>query len=238
MAKSKSTPGLLAAIEGYTGEHAGSKEHEPIVSQLQRVVADIHRGSEPAGQSSPGHQAANEAARKSFQEEMPAEASHGGGGGQRTSNEPGKASPPDPLADIAGPDGRDDRMTGVAAVKSAGNRESVLPSSGMAPGTADIRRIAAERELSRKDTHMKPDGKGGEDNKRSNPPAPAAAPAKRIGDAPAPAAVATGKEPEGDRAARKSGEQPEQPPVRVPQQRDAFAVAGEQAKKKLAAALR
>jgi hypothetical protein len=238
MAKSKSTPGLLAAIQGYTGEHEGSKEHEPIVSQLKKIVSDIHRGSEPAGESSPGKQAANEAARKSFQDEMGTEAGHSGGGGQKTSNEPGKASPPDPLADIAGPDGRDDHLTGAAAVKSGGELGSNLSSSGMAPGTTDIRRIAAERELSRKDTHMKPDGKGGDDNKRSNPPGGAEPPAKRIGEAPAPAAVATGKEPEGDRAARESSKQPEQPPVRVPQQRDPFAVAGEQAKKKLAAALR
>jgi hypothetical protein len=238
MAKSKSTPGLLAAIQGYEGEHGSSPQHEPIVSQLKKVVADIHRGSEPAGDSSPGKAAASDAARRSFQDQMGAEVNHSGGGGQKTSNAPGKATPPDPLADIAGPDGRDDHLTGTAAVKSGGELDSNLSGKGMAPGTSDIRRIAAERELARKDTHMKTDGKGGDDNKRSNAPGPAAPSAKRIGEAPAPAAVATGKEPEGDRAAREASKQPEPPPVRVPQQRDPFAVAGEQAKKKLAAALK
>lgn len=236
---SKSTPGLLKAIEGYTGEHQGSKRHEPIVSQLKKVVSDIHRGSEPAGESSPGSQAASSAAAKSFQDKMGAEVNHSGGRGNRITNEPGKAGAPDPLADIAGPDGRDDHLTGVAAVHSAGNRKSVLPSSGLAPGTSEIRRIAAERELSRKDTHMKPGAhKPGDDNKKSMPAGEGFPPASRIGDSPAPGAVATGTEPEGDRAARESGKPSESPPVRVPQQRDPFAVAGEQAKKKLAAALK
>lgn len=236
---SKSTPGLLKAIEGYTGEHQGSKRHEPIVSQLKKVVSDIHRGSEPAGESSPGKQAANSAAAKSFQDEMGAEVNHSGGRGNRVSNEPGKAGAPDPLADIAGPDGRDDRMTGVAAVRSSGNRESTLPSSGLAPGSAEIRRIAAERELARKDTHMNPSPHEPDDNNKKNmPPGEGYPLGRRIGDAPAPAATATGREPEGDRAERESGKPPEMPPVRVPQQRDPFAVAGEKAKKKLAAALK
>ena len=133
---SKSTPGLLKAIEGYTGEHAGSKEHEPIVSQLKRVVNDIHKGSEPAGKSSPGRAAAEGAASRSFQDRMPAEANHDGGRGNKYSNAPGKAGALEQVADIAGPDGRSDHLTGVAAVKSAGNRQSNLPSSGLPPGTA------------------------------------------------------------------------------------------------------
>jgi len=236
---SKSTPGLLKAIEGYTGEHAGSKEHEPIVSQLKRVVSDIHKGSAPAGESSPGRSAAQDAASKSFQDRMPAEAGHDGGRGNKYSNAPGEAGAPDPLADIAGPDGRSDHLTGVAAVKSAGNRQSNLPSSGLPPGTAEIRRIAAEREMSRKDTHMNPNAhKGGDDNKKSMPPGEGYPVSKRLGDVEAPAAVRSGSQPEGDRAERDAGKPPEQPPVRVPQQRDPFAVAGEQAKKKLAASLK
>jgi hypothetical protein len=235
---SKSTPGLLKAIEGYTGEHAGSKEHEPIVSQLKRVASDIHKGSAPS-ESSPGRAAAQDAASKSFQDRMPAEAGHDGGRGNKYSNAPGQAGAPEQIADIAGPDGRSDHLSGVAAVKSAGNRQSNLPSSGLPPGTAEIRRIAAEREMSRKDTHMKPGAhKGGDDNKRSMPPGEGYPVSKRIGDVEAPAAVRSGSQPEGDRAERDSGKPPEQPPVRVPQQRDPFAVAGEQAKKKLAASLK
>jgi hypothetical protein len=228
---SKSEKDLLTAIEGYTKEHKGSKTHEPMIDQLGRVHDEIanHKGGGPA---SPGSLAAKEVGEQA----MSGESSQSPGDGQKRSNEPGHAGAPDPLADIAGPDGRDDRMKGVAAVPSGGIRSSNQPSSGMAPGTMEIRRIAADREKSRPDSKLKPGPTGGkDDNKDSNPHGDGYPAAARIGDA-QDASYKRGSPAEAQRAGREAQDQPEDAPPRVPQQRDAFVAAREQAKKKLATA--
>ncbi len=232
---SRSTGELLRAIEGFTKEHKGSPKHEPMIDQLKRVTGEIAKGSS-GGEDSPGRLAAASAAGTAVRDTMSSEATQPKGDGQKRSNEPGHAGAPDPLADIAGPDGRDDHLTGAAAVNSGGARRSNLPSTGLAPGTMEIRRIAAERERSRPDTHMTPGAhKPGDNNKKSNQPGDGYPPAGRIGNAKT-APITGGSPAEALRAGREAATQPEEPPVRVPQQGDPFAVAREQAKKKLAAA--
>jgi hypothetical protein len=218
---SKSIPALLKAVEGYSGEHGSSKEHKPIAEQLKAAVAQIHADQGEEARESPGKTAANQAARDT----MASEASHGAGDGQKRSNKPGEANAPDPLVDIAGPDGRNDHLTGVAAVNSAGTRRSNLPSSGLPPGPAEIRRIAAQREMARPDSRMKPDGKPGEDNKKTNPPGEGYPAAGRIGDVKT-APIRPGSHAEADRAGSESDKQPEDAPPRVSQQPDQFVGAG------------
>src|SRR5438046_6688708 len=115
----RSGPALLKAIEGFRGETSGSKQHEEMNSILSRVVDEIHKGSAPA-QDSPGRRSAREAA---GQREMPAEHGHSGGSGATVSNEPGHAGAPQPPRDIAGGDGRDDKLSNVVP-PSRGNRVS------------------------------------------------------------------------------------------------------------------
>ena len=232
---SKSTGELLRAIEGFTKEHKGSPKHEPMIDQLKRVSGEIGK-QKGAGGDSPGKLAAASAADGAVRDTMSSEATQPKGDGQKRSNEPGHAGAPDPLVDIAGPDGRDDHLTGAAAVNSAGARRSNLPSSGLAPGTMEIRRIAAAREASRPDTHMKPGAhKPGDDNKGTNPAGEGYPASGRTGDVRT-APISGGSPTEAVRAGRQAGTPPEEPPVRVPQQGDPFATAREAAKKRLAAA--
>jgi hypothetical protein len=218
---SKSTPGLLKAIDDFTAEHGSSKEHQPIAALLSKAVSGL-KGGNNAGRDTPGSKAAARAS-------MPAEEAHTSGGGNKNANTPGSADAPDPLADIAPGNGRDDRLTGTAAVSSEGERKANLPSNGLPPGTAEIRRIAAQRELSRSDTKMKPGAhKPGDSNKESNPKGeglptdnssdPGTPPLKGAGDAIA------------QRAASQAQTQPEAAPPRVSQQPDAFVTAGQKAR--------
>lgn len=231
VATSKSTPGLLKAMQGFIDEHGSSPQHKPIAEQLAKMKSEID-GTQ-GGKTSPG----KDAVEKAIKHGMPAETGHDGGDGNIKSQDPGEAHPPDKLADIAGPSGsKDDRLTGVAAVPSGGNVHSQHPSSGLAPGTLEMRRIVADREGSRPDSRMKVDPKPGEDNKQSQPAGPPAPPASRIGDVKTPPATDTGRQAEAERAARDSGDQPEEPPVRTTQQNDPFAAAKQKARKMLAAA--
>src|ERR1700721_2811521 len=138
---SKSTPGLLKAIDDWSSEHGSDKAHQPTAALLSKAVAGL-KGGNNAGRDTPGSKAAAKAS-------MPSEDSHPPSGGNKNANAPGSADAPDPLADIAPGNGRDDRLTGTAAVSSDGERKANLPSNGLPPGTAEIRRIAAQREMSR-----------------------------------------------------------------------------------------
>jgi hypothetical protein len=233
---SKSTPALLKAIEGYTMEHGSSKQHEPIVSQLARITADVHKGSS-ASPLSPGRQAAAKAGANG----MSSEAGHSGGAGNDRTNAPGHAGAPDQVPNASQSDyDADDRMSGAAPVKSAGNRTSVLPSSGLPEGKVEIRRVAAERESKRPDTRMPDEAShaGGKDNKHSNAPGEGYPPSGRVGDVTAPSLSSSGASAVAQAVAKNAMKPMEPTPPRVAQQPDAFASASELARKKLTASVK
>lgn len=178
MAKGTADAALLAAIEGYQSEHKGSKQHEDMISQLKRVQDQVSGRSAAPG-ASPGKRAAL----KAGGEDTMTSESREPAGDNKQSNEPAEPNIPDKVAAMFGKDGRDDRMKGTEAVRSGGITVSNLPSEGLAPGTAEIRRIVADRERSRPDTKMKSDPhKPGDDNKQSQPAGEGYPPAKRVGD--------------------------------------------------------
>jgi hypothetical protein len=229
MAKGTAEADLLKAIEGYQTEHKGSKQHEDMISQLKRVQDQV-TGKDTAGMS-PGKRRAMEAA---GEHTMTSESRQPVGDNNRQSNEPATANRSDKVADVFGKDGRDDRMTKTAAVPSAGAIRSNLPSTGLAPGTAEARRIVADREKSRPDTKMDPDGDAGDDNKQSQPAGEGYPPAKRVGAVTAPS-LKGGSSAD----AKRSGTQARQvAEVTVPDGvgHDPWATASAQAKKRLLAA--
>ena len=227
---SKSIPMLSGAIKAYVNEHGGAGDHQPMAEQLTKVIAEIH-GKHTGGDVSPGKQRAIDAAKNA----MPAEKGHSPGAGNTESNLPGKADLPDKVADIAGPNGRDDRMHDVAAVPSGGAIVSVRPAGAPGPGTMDIRRIAAAREASRPDSKMKADTKTGDDNTRSNPAGPAAPSSGLTGDVKMPAPVG-GSDTEAIKAGAAAMKPDETPPARVGQPDDPWAAAAMKAKQMMGAA--
>lgn len=231
IAQSKSGKGLLAAIEGFKGEHAGNQAHESIMQQLDRVVSDVHKGS-AAPQDSPGRQEAKDAAHSAFQRNHPSEQGHSGGDGQTRSNEPG---PParhghdDEHPVIFGGDGRNDHMKDTTVTHTAGNAIANLKGSGFAAGGSEIRRIAAEKERSRPDGKMTDQQHRGDNNRQSVPSAPTPPAASRVGDAPAPSPVASSAAQRGP----VPGEPMEPNPPTVPQQGDPFKQAASQARDRM-----
>jgi hypothetical protein len=179
MAASKSSPGLLSAIEGYSAEHAGSPQHESNIALLQRVKGEIAKGH--GGDTiSPGQREASSAAQKN----MPAEENHSGGEGNKTTNAPGSGFPKsEPVADIqADGTGHDVAISG-GPEPSDGQVHSNLSGPAAASGKLpDMRRQAALKDLEK--------GPTSEGNKESNPPGKAGANDKRIGDV-----ETNGKEP-------------------------------------------
>ena len=171
---SKSAPALLQAIEGYSGEHAGSKQHESTIDLLAKVKAEMERGH-ATPEPSPGKRSAMQAA----QIEMPAERGHSGGEGNTSTNKPGSAHESDPAADEGADSSEERKITGAGPVPSSGQALSNLPGSAMAPGIVDIRRMAAMKGIEA--------GRSSEGNARSNPPGKAAPNSGRIGDVKAPA---------------------------------------------------
>jgi hypothetical protein len=191
---SKSTPALLKAIEGYKGETAGSKQHEPVHALLDRVVAEVHKGSGTI-HDSPGRREASSAANEAYQRNMGAEPGHDGGDGQAESNKPGSARPSEQPADIAPSNGASDHLSGAAPPPSRGNLLSAMPAPS-AGGPAEIRRIAAEREKSRPDSKYSTlEGKG-DGNKDSVAKAPPASNTARVGDVSAPSPNQGGRQTE------------------------------------------
>ena len=165
------TQGLLKAIEGWTGENSGNKEHESNVALLQRVAGEISKGK-GGDKISPGQFEAQHAAQKN----MPSEEGHDGGKGSVKTNEPGsfrgneKAA--DPQSASKGP------LSGAGPVPSDGHLTSAKAGPSAPSGIVEMRRMAAAKGLEAGMTS------GG--NRRSNPEQPFPPASKRIGDVKAP----------------------------------------------------
>jgi hypothetical protein len=166
---SKSTPGLLSAIEGYSAEHAGSPEHESNIKLLQRVAGEVKRGK--GGDTLTDSPGAREA-KAASQTNMPAEEDHSGGEGNKTTNRPGSFAGNEDVADPQ--DGSQGPLTGAGPAPSDGHLHSTLTGASMPSGEVDIRRGAALKALE--------SGRSSEGNKESNAPGRAGPNEKRIGD--------------------------------------------------------
>lgn len=223
---SKSIPMLDKAISAYVSEHGSNGQHKPMAEQLTKAMAEIH--GHGSSEVSPGKQRAIDASKNA----MASEAGHSPGAGNTESNLPGKAGLPDKVADIAGPNGRDDRMHDVAAVPSGGALVAVKPPGSAGPGTMDIRRIAAAREASRPDSKMKADNKAPDDNTR-NPKGDSEPNSGLTGDVKMPAPTG-GSQSNAVQAASDATKPPEAPGARVGQPDDPWAKAAEAAKQMLA----
>lgn len=218
------TEALLKAIEGFSGENAGKKEHEGTIGLLARVKADIERGT-ASRIDSPGRREAAGAAQRN----IPSESQHSSGDGQARSNEPGSANQGDPTPDPWGKDGRDDRLTGAAAVPSKGNT-TTNASTSFPRGIADIRRIAAEKEASRPDSKIKDlEGKPGGNNDSNAKGAPAEK-SDRIGN------VSPLKSEPSDANTQKTTPEARPPFTGESLQGDGWGKAASEAKKRLAKA--
>jgi hypothetical protein len=229
----KTAPGLLKAIEGFKGETAGSKEHEDINAHLARVSDEIQRGHSTP-QDSPGRKEAAQAAQRAFQRNFP-EDTRKVGDDNRGSVPPGSARegerPAQPISERAG--GGSDKIS-EGPIKSANNLHSAKPSSGFSGGDAEIRRMAAARELSRPDDKMHhTEGKPG-GNRESVGKAPKAPPAKRIGGEDSPSITNTQKPGEVASAGNSSDDLMEDQPETVGKSADAWSRANAKAKAKLA----
>jgi hypothetical protein len=218
------TEALLKAIEGFSGENAGKKEHEGTIGLLARVKADVERGKGGAIDSPGRREAAGAAQRNS-----PAESQHSSGDGQVRSNEPGSAGKADPNPDVWGSDGRDDRLTGASGVQSKGNTATVASAPAAASGVQDIRRMAAEKEMSRPDTKFKPITKSGDGNKESNLRGDPEPKSGRIGDVP------PLKGSPSDAGTQKTTPEAKPPFIGESLQGDGWGKAAAEAKKRLAA---
>jgi hypothetical protein len=210
---SRSIRNLEAAVEGFHREHGSSPEHEGASKLLQRAMAELHGAGPPP---SPGENAAHLAA-------MGSETGHAGGDGQVRSNESGSAGHGEPVVDIHGSSERSDHMTKTEPVPSRGNVISAMP-GGMAGGTSEVRRIAAQREMSRRDSRFSPLTRAGESNKESNPKGEGYPAGGRIGNATSSVKKLGAVGGDGD------SDDMERNPVRLQQQRNPFARASEQAR--------
>jgi hypothetical protein len=181
---SKSTPALLQAIEGYSGEHTGQPEHESNIKLLQRVKGEIDKGKGGDTITSPGRKEAMGAAQKN----MPSEENHDGGEGNKTTNKPGSFGGNEDVADPQ--DASKGPMTGAGPAPSDGHLRSNLTGDAARGGIVEMRRMAAAKGLEA--------GKTSEGNKESNPPGKAGGNEKRIGDVKAPAKDPADKNTEGD----------------------------------------
>lgn len=200
MAKTQALGRLRDAIEGYKGETAGTPGHEDVHALLDRAASEAERGHSTP-QDSPGRREASSAASEAYQRNHPSEEGHSGGEGNTRPNAPGSAHPADQPPDI-GRDGANtaDKLKGSGPVPSHDNLHSVASATGFSGGDASIRRIAAERELSRPDSKFKAkEGKAG-GNKESVDKAPPADRGDRIGDVSAPPITNTQKRGEAAKA--------------------------------------
>jgi hypothetical protein len=198
----------MAAIEGFQREHGSAPEHTGSNELLGRVMRELHGAGPPP---SPGQRAAHNAA-------MGAEVGHPGGDGQVMANKPGSAHQGEPAPDIHGSSERSDHMTATAPAPSKGNVLSAMP-GGAAGGARQIRRIAAERETSRRDTKFGALKGAGENNKESNPSGEGYPGASRVGAASSGVKVLGSGDHDADDYERA--------PARTAQQRNPFARAGD-----------
>jgi hypothetical protein len=211
----RSAPALLKAIEGFRGETAGSREHEGINAHLSRVAEEVKRGHSTP-QDSPGRREAQGVAQAAFQRNHPSEQGHSAGDGQVRSNEPGSAhpadQPPGPVSERQG--SGSDKLRGAEPPPSHDNVHSAAPSTGFTGAEAEIRRAAAERELSRPDTKIHATAEknrpGGQ--RESVAPAPPARKSGRLGEVSAPEIANTQRPGEAERAGKESATQPESRP--------------------------
>src|SRR5215469_16347613 len=133
-------------IAGNRGAAGGSKGHEEIISHLEKILAEFHRGRK-GDEDSPGRRSAAEAGSR----EIPSERGHEGGDNNVISNEPHRhggefARLPERPGTIAPDYGHDDRIeSGTAGVKSAGQVYSNLSSGGYPGGDVSFRTVAAGR---------------------------------------------------------------------------------------------
>ncbi len=183
---SASTPALLAAIEGYAGEHAGSKEHEPNIQLLKRVKGEIEKGHGGDQIMSPGRREAQGAAQKN----MPAESGHDGGKGSIKTNEPGSASQGERAANPQDESHGTQDVRGMGPAPSDGHVTANLHGASAPSGIVEMRRMAASKGLEAGSTS------GG--NRRSNPPGDHLPASNRIGDVKAPAGVPADRNTLGD----------------------------------------
>lgn len=206
------THNLLKAIEGYKGAAAGSEGYEGVQELLQRVKEEALKGHSTQ-QDSPGKRQAADAA---FQRDHPSEAAHSVGDGNVRSNEPGGAEHGQTPPEVFEREGSsaDKIKTGAAPPPSRGNVISAMPAHGFTGGEAQIRRAAAEKEMSRPESKMastaeknKPGG-----NKESVAPAPPARGEGRIGDVSAPEITNTQRHGEAAKAGREAQTPPEARP--------------------------
>jgi hypothetical protein len=173
---SKSTPGLLKAIQDFHAEHGADKEHESTTALLARVAGDIGprkgKAEDSSVADSPGRQAAREVS-------MPSEANHDGGEGNKTTNAPGSPDIPDPVADQHDKS-YPSQMSGTEPVRSGGNILSAMPGPKAQSGELpDIRRTASLAALEK--------GKSSAGNAISNARGMAEPNSERMGDVKAPA---------------------------------------------------
>jgi hypothetical protein len=180
---SKSEPGLLSAIEGYSSEHAGSSEHESNIALLKRVKGEIEKGK-GGDKVSPGQAEASAAAQRN----MPSEEGHDGGKGSIKTNEPGSFNTNEEVVDPQ--DASKGPLSGAGPVPSEGHLRSNLTGAVARGGIVEMRRMAASKGLEA--------GKTSEGNKESNPSQPEPPASKRIGDVKAAAKAPGDKNTEGD----------------------------------------
>ena len=167
---SKSSPGLLSAIEGYSAEHSGESTHEPNIALLKRVSAELQKGH-GGDKISPGQREASAAAQKN----MASEEGHDGGKGNAKTNEPGSFGDNEDVAEPSANSKGTQNMATAKVADSGGHLESNLRGPAAKTGVLpDMRRQAALKDLEKGPTS------GG--NTKSNTPGDAAANEKRIGD--------------------------------------------------------
>jgi hypothetical protein len=189
-----STARLLQGIEGFTGENAGKKEHETNVALLARIKSELEKGH-GSDKATPGMQEAHAAAQRG----MPAEQAHSSGDGQAKSNEPGPGlARNEPVVDIHEGSPEERKIQSAGPVPSRGALVTNDSGPAAASGVAEIRKLAAAKEMSRPDSKFPPITKSGDGNKESNLHGDAPANTGRIGNVKAPAKAPPDKNRTGD----------------------------------------
>ncbi len=173
---------LLAAIEGYKGGQGGSKEHEQIMSHLDRIHKEAESGHASDHGDSPGKREAGLAA---GQREIASERGHDGGDNNLKANDrsPFPLGEPE-IGDPAKGRWEERKLSATGAVPTQGNRFSQKAGPEAHSGATSFRTVAATRAA---DAHMHEPEKMSGGNKTAQTPGGPEVGEKRIGDVPAPA---------------------------------------------------